>query len=1624
MRRAFKWLAVAFFTPILLFIILTALLYCPPVQNWAVRQVASYASRQTGMDISIDNVRLAFPLDLEVNGFKMIKQPDTIADVRRLIADVSLLPLFHGQVEINALELNDAKVNTTDFIPSARVKGNIGRLYLQSRGIDLSAETVKINTASLEKSKIDVALNDSVPEDTTKSEANWKVDIVDLSINQTDFTLHMPGDSMSVETNMEKAVAKSAYLGLKDGEYKILRLDWQGGELKYDQNFVTPANKGFDASHIALSDVGFGIDSIVVATPDISMNIRAANFKEKSGLNVESFSSHFQMDETKLSLPDLKLKTPYTSLAAGFQMDLNTFSSTNPGKLYADVDGKIGKHDISVFAPTLPVEVMSKWPDQPLALKGHAEGNMQHITLKNLHATLPSVFDISGTGWVSNLTDTDHLRADLKIKGRTDNLDMITSMLPSDTRKKVRIPRGIGIDGSFNINGPKYVADFTASEGGGSIKVKGAVDINTMAYNLTASASNLQLQHFLPGMSLNPFSGDIKAQGHGTDFLNPKTGAKIAVNIRQFKFGDYRLDGIGGDINLANGYLRANVNSTNSMLGGKFDVTGRLLSNMADLHIKGHINNADLKQLGVVDKHYVITTDADLHVKSDMRENHTVEGKCRNFVLNEYHGKSSPVMLAKGDFDIEGMMRGKNIVAHFDGDINHADLYAIGIVDSPFVTSFKANLDAKTNLNDEIELTGCVDNLSVTDKDHTIVSNDIVLDILTRQDTTHAMISSGDFYLNSDFKGGYQKLMKQGQGLVKILQKQYEDKLIDYSLIREGLPSGHLTFHSGNDNFFTHILGKQGYSFRDADISLTTSKANGLTGTGYVREFLMVKDSIRLDSIGLKLRSDGDALDYHVGVHNKKDNEYPFTGHLKGELNAEGLMAHATIIDGQDKTGLDMSLRANMDDRGYKIHVVSDNSVIGYKPFSVNSGNYVYIENDHRVSADMKLKAPDGTGLQIYTEDEDSTVLQNITFSLHNLELAQLFEILPFTPQISGVLDGDYHVIQTDRELTVSSDMTVKNLIYEKDLFGDIGTQLVYMPKEDGSHYVDALISKDGNDVGSLTGTYNSEGNGFLDAVFNLDRFPLQFINGFIPDKLMGLRGTGDGSLTVKGPLNKLDINGEVYLDSSYLYSEPYGIEMRFANDPVLIKNSRLLFENFEMFANNDSPLNIQGYLDFSNMDRMMLDIKMRARNFQLIDAKENARSEVFGKAFVNFFATMNGPLNQLSMRGKLDVLGTTDMSYILKDSPLTTDNQLDELVKFTDFNDTIPIAVKRPELSGLNMDLTIDVSKGAHIMAYLNSEHSNFIDLMGGGTLRMLYDTADKLQLRGKYTLSNGEMKYSLPVIPLKTFTIQDGSYIEFTGNPMNPTLNIIAKERTKAAVSGANGIGRSVVFDCGVVITRTLSDMGLEFTLEAPEDMQLQNELNTMSTEQRGKLAVSMLTTGMYLADGNTSAFTMNSALTSFLNNEINNITGNALRTLDLSIGLDNSTDATGETHTDYSFKFAKRFWNNRLKISIGGKVSTGNEVQGQNQSFFDNVTLEYRLDDTANKYVTLFYQNNSYDWLEGYTQKYGGGFIWRRSLQSFKDIFSFKSEDRYQLPPVRQDDSLRVRPVLVEEKKDSLN
>ena len=263
-------------------------------------------------------------------------------------------------------------------------------------------------------------------------------------------------------------------------------------------------------------------------------------------------------------------------------------------------------------------------------------------------------------------------------------------------------------------------------------------------------------------------------------------------------------------------------------------------------------------------------------------------------------------------------------------------------------------------------------------------------------------------------------------------------------------------------------------------------------------------------------------------------------------------------------------------------------------------------------------------------------------------------------------------------------------------------------------------------------------------------------------------------------------------------------------------------------------------------------------------------------------------------------------------------------------------------------MNLNVNVDEQARIVCYLTADHSNYIDLIGGGTLFLTYNPTNELQLRGRYTLSNGEMKYSLPIIPLRTFRIQDGSYIQWTGNPMKPTLNITATEDVKTAVASSdNSQGRIVDFDCGVRLSKTFPDMGVEFVIDAPEDAQMRNELNMKSAEERSKLAVSMLASGMYL-DSNVGNFCHELGAGELPADGGQQDHGQRFP-LD-GTGPDgqprSTADATGALHTDYTFKFSKRILNNRLRISMGGRVSTGASAADDNGAYFDNFSLEYRL------------------------------------------------------------------------------
>ena len=1558
MKKALKWLGIAVLTPILLFLILAALLYLPPVQNWAAKKVAAIASEKTGMEITVGHVNLEWPLDLGIDDFRMLHPndslpnvTDTIADVGHLTADIQLWPLLKKRVVINELSMREAKLNTNGFISDLRVKGRLQELWLSSKGIDLDQETVEVNGARLAEADLDIQLSDTAAVDTTTSENKWIINADSLSIHKTHLSLHMPGDTLHVDAYLGHAVAEEANIDLGKGVYQVSSLRWNDGQLRYDNRFE-PEVAGLDYNHIALSDISLGIDSISYTPAGTSFYIRHTSLKEKSGLEISELKGGVRLDSAfnQIQMPALALKTPDSDIYTEVDMDFNAFDARNPGKMKVRLNAQIGKQDLMRFMGDMPAQFIRRYPNHPISIKGSLNGNLQQMTFTGLDINLPTAFHLSANGTAGHLTDPSKLQADLKLNAKTQDIGFMTAMLDAKVMNDYRIPNGITLDGTLKADGPRYQADLTAREGQGTVKLKGNATIpqnakgemvpSLMSYDANVSIRNLNVHHFMPKDSIYTLSADIKAKGYGTDFLSKNTRLTADATLHHLQYGSWNLSNMSAKANISNGRGKATLTGHNALFEG--DIT------------------------------------ADMRLAPALAKDKTIE-----------------VQLC--------------------ADLAKADLLQLRLIDDTLTVGFSGDLSIKSNLNDTHYISGLIDNIRIQDEKDIYYPERVGLLLKTNRDTTYARIQSGDFIVKLDAQGGYEKVLREITTLGDSLMAQYDQRVIDQPAIKRLLPTLKLHVESKRDNPIANLLKTQDIEFKDLLLDLNTSPQTGINGSAHL--YSLNYDSTRIDTIHLNLTQKGDRLTYQGQIcNNRRNPQFVFNALVDGHVHEHGALAGLRYFDKDGKMGVRIGATAEMESNGIRFRLMPDRPTVGYKEFNLNKDNYIFLGSDKKIQAKVDLIADDKTGLKLYTENQDSTMLQDLTLSCNRIDLGEITSVVPYLPKITGKLNGDYHILQDQNEkISVVSDMAVQNMTYEGAVIGNLSTELVYLMKEDDTHAIEAHLMLNDEEFGTLSGNYHNKGEGHIDATFNMTRFPLSLVNGFIEDQIVGLEGFAEGELAIKGTLKHPKVDGELYVEDAYLVSLPYGIRMRFDNDPVRIINSRLLLENFGLYAYNDEPINMMGNIDFSDMDRITMDMRMRARNLLLINSKQEAKSIAFGKAYVNFFARMQGPLEQLDMRGRLDVLSATDMTYMLLDSPLSTDNRLEELVKFTDFSDSTQTVVVKPVPTGLNVDMTISVNQGAHIVCDLNAEQTNYIDLMGGGDLRMKYNH-EGINLTGRYTLNRGEMKYSLPVIPLKTFTIKDGSYVEFTGDPMNPKLNITATEHTKASVSN-EGASRIVAFECGVIITKTLNDMGLQFIIEAPEDNIINGDLTSMTAEERGKVAVAMLTTGMYLADSNTSGFSMNSALSSFLQSEINNIAGSALKTLDLSVGIDNTVDATGATQTDYSFKFAKRFFDNRLKLELGGVVSSGaNTPQGQKQSFFDNVSMEYRLNQSGTMNAKLFYQQNVYDWLDGYTNMYGGGFVWRRKLSNFWDILRFWKKEQQPMMPRPQQQPMMQRDSVV--------
>lgn len=1392
--------------------------------------------------------------------------------------------------------------------------------------------------------------------------------------------------SHGVELDPETAIVNT--LSLKDTHLSICMADTTASDTTSSQPLFWK---------IQLKNVDFENVSFAMQMPldTFSMSTSLEKLSLRNGL-VDLHKSAYSAGSLKLTNGSAYLDTNTLPAAEGF--DVSHIGITN---IRLDVDSAYYAGN-DIYANIRDFNLKERSGLEIVSTKGKLVSDAKTLKVPSLQITTPdSYIEFSASmDWEATDAEKDgtinaRLMADI---GKNDLLKVITGM-PEDFIKK-------------------YPS--------APLQVRAGIDGNLKEIRLTTLSASLQ--------------DAFRAQATGSitlpmDSLRRNGNVNLSVETGNLNFVESMLSGVAlphgmkleGEASLNSNLLGANIQF---FPGKKANV---ILKADYDLQKEGYLVDLNIDSLNIhefMPQDSIFGLSASLHAEGNgfdffsPETSALLKGEVSHFRYGSllFSGVTLDAGLNQSQASmtlnvnnraidvsarLQALLHPDMIKADLNTSVRLLDWQALSLMSTPFSSSMNIEIHAQTDMKQRHNARATVSGIQLVTAERNFRTKDLHAGFDMATDSVRGYVNAGDLTFLFKSTNSLDKFIDKTSLVAKEFGEQWKRKHINQRLIREILPSAQLKVFSGADNPVANFLASQHVNYNRLRASFSTSPEDGLNGS--IDLYGLRTDSLQLDTIYFKTLQDSVQVKFYSGVKalaNKRQEAFDIS--LNGYIGSTDAQLAIGYLNGKGETGVDLGLKAQLRPNGISMHITPDNPTLVYRPFKVNPDNYIYLSDEGRIHADVKIYDENHSGLSLYSTP-DSLVQQDLTVALNRIDIAEFRRIIPYMPDIAGSINAEAHYIQNQSSMQVATDIGINNLAYNKQQLGNWEMSAVYLPKETGEHSIDGFLMLNDEEIMSLNGTYlsatrkNDKDN--LTADVNLHHLPLKVANAFIPDDMARLKGDLDGSISIEGSTSQPVLNGELGLDSVIINIPQASLNLQFDNRPLKIENSRLKFERFNIFTKGKTPFSIDGYVDMTDMAAMDINLKMEAHNFELINAKQTKESLVHGKIYVDVNAMLKGRPDALTMRGNMNILGSSDFTYVLKDSPLTVEDRLNETVTFVDFSDTTHIAkphIPAMSLGGMDILMTLHIDEAVQARVNLNESGSNYMLLEGGGDLSFQYQPDGNMLLNGRYSLMSGEMKYEMPIIPLKTFYIQDGSYIEWTGNLMNPNLNIKASERVRASVSSDGEGTRMVNFNVGVNLTNRLEDLGFTFTLEAPDDGAMQNELASKSAEEKNKLAVTMLVTGIYMSESNTSGkgFDTNSMLNSFLQSEINKIAGNALKTIDINFGMETTDEGeTGNTRTDYNFQFAKRFWNNRFQVIIGGKISTGNDVQQQDESFIDNISLEYRLDNSGTRYIKIFHDKNYESILDGEVIETGAGIVLRKKVSKLSELFIFRSRKKKQ-------------------------
>ena len=397
------------------------------------------------------------------------------------------------------------------------------------------------------------------------------------------------------------------------------------GELVLDDvkvvynNTAAGNSPGMDFNHLNFTKLNLDLEDFKMENGTFAGNVNSAEIKEKSGLNIQKFTTDFVYEQDQAYLKNLYLQTPKTVLRDQIVLNYNSIEqlSSNPSavKIAAIIrNSKIGFSDILTFVPTLRnTAPFNKYSNASLNLDTKITGTLNDLLIDHLQVSGLDQLKLSASGKIRNAMDPEKLYYDLKIGELSTSAKTIFNLVPKGT-----IPSNFSLPSFMTLKGTargttKIVnTNFNFTSTLGNAKILADVNMtqkNRELYDIHANLQNLQIGKIIQNKELGSFTGRIEAKGQGFD---PKTmRADLKGNVNSFTYKNYRYTNMNLDGKINRGAYVVTLNSKDPNANLKLAASGVMNENNPSVKVNGSIIKLDLQKLGFYAKPMIIAGNLD-----------------------------------------------------------------------------------------------------------------------------------------------------------------------------------------------------------------------------------------------------------------------------------------------------------------------------------------------------------------------------------------------------------------------------------------------------------------------------------------------------------------------------------------------------------------------------------------------------------------------------------------------------------------------------------------------------------------------------------------------------------------------------------------------------------------------------------------------------------------------------------------------------------------------------------------------------------------------------------------------------------------------------------------------------